>query len=128
MWLKLLLEHMKFDVDTTEFLVMPFSLTNAPSTFQSLMNKIFKQQLRRFVLVFFDDILIYSKSWQEHIAHVKEVLALLRKHILYAMETKCCFGVDQVEYLGHFIFGKGVATNPRKIEAVLQWPIPKNMK
>ena len=111
-----------------EFLVMPFGLTNAPSTFQSLMNSIFKQQLRRFVLVFFDDILIYSKRWEDHLSHVKIVLAILRTHTLYAKRSKCCFGVDKVEYLGHFISGQRVSTDPKKIEAVINWSIPTSVK
>ena len=111
-----------------EFMVMPFGLTNAPATFQSLMNSIFRQHLRKFVLVFFDDILIYSKSRKEHLCHVRSVLALLRNHILYAKESKCSFEVDQVEYLGHFISGNGVSTDPRKIKVVAQWPTPKSIK
>ena len=110
-----------------EFLVMPFGLTNAPSTFQSLMNTIFKQQLRKFVLVFFDDI-IYSRSWRDHVVHVRIVLAILRRHTLFAKKSKCCFGVGQVEYLGLFITGKGVSTDPKKVELVVQWPIPKSLK
>ena len=103
-----------------EFVVMPFGLTNAPATFQSLMNSIFRQHLRKFVLVFFDDILIYSKSRKEHLCHVRTILALLRNHTLYAKENKCSFEVDQVEYLGHFISGNGVSTDLRKIEMVAQ--------
>ena len=102
-----------------EFLVMPFGLTNAPSTFQSLMNSIFKQQLRRFVLVFFDDILIYSKRWEDHLSHVKIVLAILKTHTLYAKRSKCYFGVDKVEYLRHFISGQGVSTDPKKIDVMV---------
>jgi len=80
---------------------MSFGLTNVPATFQSLMNNVFKLILRKFILVLFDDILIYSKSWKEHAKHVKNVLQILRQNQLSAKMSKCDFGSTQIEYLGH---------------------------
>jgi hypothetical protein len=99
-----------------EYIVMPFGLTNAPATFQSLMNKIFALCLRKFVLVFFYDILVYSKIEAEHVQHLREVLQILRANQLTTKMSKCDFAVSQVEYLGHIISSTGVATNPAKIK------------
>ncbi|XP_061993760.1 uncharacterized protein LOC133711674 [Rosa rugosa] len=111
-----------------EFLVMPFGLTNAPSTFQSLMNDIFKEHLREFVLVFFDDILIYSKSIEEHLKHLTMVFSILKKHQLKVKMSKCTFGAKSMEYLGHVISEKGVAVDPKKIEAIKNWKKPMTLK
>jgi hypothetical protein len=88
-----------------DFLVMPFVLCNSPSTFQSLMNHVFHPFLRHFVLVLFDDILIYSKTWQSHLSHVDQVLHLVSQHQRFLKHSKCAFGTLEVEYSGH-IFGK----------------------
>ncbi|PNX93254.1 Ty3/gypsy retrotransposon protein, partial [Trifolium pratense] len=111
-----------------EFLVMPFGLMNAPSTFQSLMNEVFRSLLRKSVLVFFDDILVYSRTWSEHMQNLKTVLHIMQTHELVANRKKCQFGRQSVEYLGHLITSQGVAVDPSKIESVIQWPIPKNVK
>ena len=111
-----------------EFMVMSFGLTNAPSTFQSLMNTIFRPYLRKFVLVFFDDILIYSKGLKDHLNHLRAILEVLRKNELYANKKKCSFAQSRVDYLGHIISGDGVEVDPEKIRAIKEWPIPANVR
>jgi len=111
-----------------EFLVMPFGLTNAPSTFQGLMDSIFKPFLRKFVLVFFYDILVYSKSWKDHVEHVDKVLQLLEEKQLYAKISKRFFRVQELEYLGHIVSHEGVKVDPRKIKAIKEWKIPTSIK
>jgi len=111
-----------------EFLVMPFGLCNAPATFQALMNDVLRAYLRRFVLVFFDDILIYSYSWADHLRHLRVVLALLRHHRLFVKRSKCSFGVDSVSYLGHIISAAGVAMDPAKVKAIHDWPQPRSAR
>jgi hypothetical protein len=111
-----------------KFLIMPFGLTNAPSTFQSLMNSTSKPFLRKIVFMFFDKILIYSKSWEEHVQHVDKVLKLLEEQQLDANLSKCAFGVQEVEYLGHIIARERVKLDPNKIKAMMEWPTPKILK
>lgn len=111
-----------------EYLVMPFGLTNAPSSFQGLMNHVFKDYLRKFILVFFYDILVYSRSLEEHLQHLRITFNLLVQHKLFVKKAKCSFGATRVEYLGHFISAEGVATDPKKIEAVKNWPMPKTLR
>ncbi|XP_021823725.1 uncharacterized protein LOC110764972 [Prunus avium] len=111
-----------------EFLVMPFGLSNAPSTFQALMNDIFRPYLRKFVLVFFDDILIYSTSVAEHLVHLTSVFDVLSKHRLHLKLSKCAFGQTTIHYLGHVLSSEGVAVDPSKIQCIVDWPQPKGLK
>jgi hypothetical protein len=111
-----------------EFLVMPFRLTNAHSTFQGLMNEVFKHFLRKFVLVFFDDILVYSKLAKEHDGHLRQVLNVLQTHQLYGKKSKCKFGVGVIDYLGHFISEQGVSIDLSKISAIFNWQTPSTIK
>jgi hypothetical protein len=109
-----------------EFLVMPFGLCNGPATFQALMNDVLRPFLRRFVLVFFDDILIYGKSWADHLRHLRTVLTELRRHTLFVKRSKCAFGVPTVAYLGHKILAAGVAMDAAKVRAIVDWPVPRS--
>lgn len=110
-----------------QFRVMPFWLTNAPTTFQCLMNDVLAPFFRKFVMVFLDDILIYSPSLESHVSHLREVLAKLREHQLYMKAINCCFAKTQLEYLGHIISDKGVATDPEKTLAMVNWPVPQTI-
>ncbi|PKI48775.1 hypothetical protein CRG98_030817 [Punica granatum] len=107
---------------------MPFGLTNAPSTFQGLMNEVFRPHLRKFVLVFFDDIMVFSQDWMEHMEHLRKVFSLLREHSLFAKLSKCSFREEKVEYLRHYVSVAGVSTDPKKLRAVQEWPIPSTLK
>ena len=111
-----------------EFLVMPFGLTNAPSTFQALVNEVFRPYLRKFVLVFFDDILVYSASLEDHVHHLASVLELLSSHKLYANNKKCEFGLSEVTYRGHVVSITGMAMDQSKVQAMMDWPNPKTLK
>ncbi|GJV33683.1 putative reverse transcriptase domain-containing protein [Tanacetum coccineum] len=107
-----------------EFTVMPFGLTNAPAVFMDLMNRVCKPYLDKFVIVFIDDILIYSKSKEEHEVHLRLVLELLRKEKLYAKFSKCEFWLQEVHFLGHVVNQNGIHVDPSKIEAVKNWKAP----
>jgi len=111
-----------------EFLVMPFGLTNAPATFQGLMNEVFAPLLRKGVLVFMDDILIYTATLEQHVKLLTVVLQTLADHNLFAKPSKCSFAQESIAYLGHIISSKGVSTDPQKIQAVQDWPVPTNVK
>src|SRR3954468_20009410 len=111
-----------------EYTVMPFGLTNAPSYFMNMMNKVFMEFLDKFVVVFIDDILIYSKSKEEHEEHLRLILEKLREHKLYAKFSKCEFWLNEVGFLGHIVPGDGVAVDPAKVSAVTEWESPKSLK
>ena len=110
-----------------EFLVMPFGLTNAPTVFMDLMNRIFQPYLDQFVIVFIDDILIYSGSKEDHEEHLRVVLQILREDQLYAKFSKCQFWLDSVAFLGHVISAEGVNVDPQKIEKIVNWKPPTNV-
>ena len=104
-----------------EFIVMPFGLTNAPATFMDLMHRVFQPYLDQFVVVFVDDILIYSQSEREHEYHLRIVLQLLRDHQLYAKFSKCEFWLTEVRFLGHMVSASGMTVDREKVEAMMSW-------
>ncbi|XP_052485181.1 uncharacterized mitochondrial protein AtMg00860-like [Gossypium raimondii] len=106
---------------------MPFGPTNAP-TFQAVMNDLFRPYLRIFILVFFDDILIYSKDMNQHLQHLRIALDLLYNNIYHAKASKCHFGQPQINFLGHMVNSKGVQVDQAKIQAVQSWPVLTNLK
>lgn len=110
-----------------KYVVMPFGLCNAPSMFQAAMNVVFRPYLRRFLLVFFDDILVYSKLWEDHVIHLRKVLEVLSAQQLFVKPSKCTFGAREVDYLGHIIYVEGVRVDNRKIEAMQAMPPPKSI-
>ncbi|WVZ80152.1 hypothetical protein U9M48_027651 [Paspalum notatum var. saurae] len=116
------------DVFPDELPVMSFGLTNAPAYFMNLMNKVFMEYLNKFVVVFIDDILIYSKTEEEHDEHLRLVLQKLREHKLCAKLSKCEFWLDQVPFLGHIFSKGGIMVDPSKISSVMDWKVPEVVK
>ena len=104
-----------------EFLVMSFGLTNAPAAFMDLMNRVFRPFLDQFVIVFIDDVLVYSRTEEEHEQHLRAVLQTLREHRLFAKFSKCEFWLEKVQFLGHVILGVGIQVDPAKVSVVLSW-------
>src|SRR5579859_325094 len=110
-----------------EYLVMSFGLTNAPAYFMYLMNSVFLPELDRFVVVFIDDILVYSKTVEEHEEHLSTVLQRLRDHQLYAKFSKCSFWMEEISFLGHVLSSEGITVDPSKVRDVLEWKPPRTV-
>ncbi|GKB56865.1 putative reverse transcriptase domain-containing protein [Tanacetum coccineum] len=110
-----------------EFQVMPFGLTNAPAVFIDLINQVCKPYLDKFMIVFIDDILIYSKNKEEYEGHLKLIMELLKKEELYAKFSKCEFWIPKVQFLEHEIDSKGIHVDPAKIESIKDWASPKSL-
>lgn len=111
-----------------EFKVLPFGLTNAPQVFSAAMHSVFHDMIGKFVLVYMDDVCIYSQTPEEHASHLRQVLERLREHKFYAKLSKCEFNRREVHYLGHVVSGAGIKVDPRKTQVVNDWPRPKNVK
>jgi hypothetical protein len=117
----------KTNHDHYQFKVMPFGLTNAPATFPCIMNSILEPYLRKFVIVFMDDILIYNNSIEDHVQHISLVMQLRRTHQFYVKRTKCAFAQGELEYLGQIISVERVKTYPKKTQVMTSWPTTSNI-
>lgn len=115
-----------FDLCHYEFCVMSFDLCNAPSSFQVTMNNIFGPYLRRFIIVFFDDILIYNKTFTEHLDHLAKAFGVLLEGHFFFKLTKCTFSQQQIEYLDHIVSRHDIEPVPTKVEAIQAWPVPRS--
>ena len=110
-----------------EFLVMPFGLKNAPAAFMDLMNRVFRPYVNQFVVMFIDDILVYSKDRENHDTHLRVVFEALRKEQLYAKLSKCEFWLNEMSFLGHVVSKEGIRVDPKKIEVVVEWKPLRNV-
>jgi hypothetical protein len=113
--------------DHYEFIVVSFGPSNAPAIFMCLMNGVFINYLDKFFIVFLDDILVYSKTGEEHEQHLRMVLQVLREHQVYAKLSNCSFYQKQIHYLGHIISEGGIIVDPEKVQAIQEWPVPRNV-
>ena len=110
-----------------EWLVIPFGLTNAPTTFMRMMNDFLRPFIDSFVVLYLDDILIFSKTWEEHLQHVEQILSALQDDGLFANKEKCYFSMESIKYLGYVIDSAGVHVDPEKIQVIKDWPAPRNL-